>query len=192
MVFVPSHSFASSNVNAPPSASNPSSVVYPSQNELQIPAADPTIKVTFTLSVPTTVDIGINDQYLIGDEYSVTLNGNPLFTTTTVSQPGSYPSAIQTNYSGCDLATAHSDGLSVGDSTVSLVAGTYTLVIKDVSSAFFSIEQFSPAGLCLSLEPPPSFSVPQFPLGTGLIIGFMALIYIVMNMRLLPKKQVLH
>jgi hypothetical protein len=202
------HSFATVPENAPSTpgcsaSSTPIAVTYPSQTELVVCAASSStrsISVSFSLSGPgtTSVDIGVNDQFFIGDEYSVTLNGNPLFTTTSVTQPASVPPstsptpvAIQTDYSGCDLASAHTLGLSVGDATVSLAPGSYTLKITDIASSFLNLEPFSPAGFCLSLEAPPSFSVPQFPLGTSLIFGVLGVALVLMNYRFVIKRKVL-
>lgn len=197
-------------------ATSSTDAVYPGSTEynLVVDSGTPVNGATDTFTIPAgspvLVDIGVNDQYYIGDIYAVTLNGHSIFTTTPVPLPtvdtfcygtggasGTCASEqaagdiVQTGYGGCDLATAASDGLSVGDTTLLLYPGTYNITITDTSLPTTTAvdSSFSPAGVCLTLGSPPSYSTPQFPLGLAPLIGISALGLILARKRITGIKR---
>jgi hypothetical protein len=178
---------------APPNdqagAGGDQAVASPSATSVSITREHPSVTITINIEGPI-IDIGVNDQYMIGDEFTVTLDGDPLFQTSKVPQPTSNTvctelppgnlascvaeqaagQVVQTGYGGCDLATAFGAGLSWGDLTP-ILAGIHTLVITDVAPSFTNGVIDSPASLCVTLEPPPSFTTPEFPPGMGIVVG---------------------
>jgi hypothetical protein len=172
-------------------ASGDQSAFFLSTTVVSVTVANPSVSVGFLLDGLTMIDFGVNDQYQIGDEYTVTLDGDPLFQTSAVPQPSSATvcteappgdlascaaeqaagQIVQSGYGGCDLATAFGAGLSWGDSTIAVGGGHHELVITDVSPSFASGAIESPASLCVIMENPPSFTTPEFPLGTTLLLA---------------------
>jgi hypothetical protein len=181
----------------------------PSHTVVSVSRADPSVTITINIEGPV-IDIGVNDQYLIGDEYTVTLDGNPLFRTSDVPQPNSTAvcpegppgnlascaaqqaagEIVQTGYGGCDLATAFAAGLSWGDFTP-VLAGIHTIVITDVSSAFTGGSIDSPSSLCVSVEPPPSFTTPEFPLGTTALLAVAMIGFVLVRTKLTGARALL-
>jgi hypothetical protein len=162
----------------------------PSGNVLSVDTLNTSATLTFTLTQQTNVDIGVADGFQIGDYFSVTLDGNALFTTAAVPQPTSLTVCTESppgNLASCaaaqsaggivqtglgvvctgngltDLATAHAAGLSIGDRVVSLGPGPHTIVVSDIAPQFLnSFDSFAPSSFCLDLHPPPSFGIPEF------------------------------
>lgn len=197
-------------------ATNPTDATYPGSTYYTafVDSGTPTNGITDTFTIPAgspvLVDIGVNDLFYIGDIYAVTLNGLPIFTTTSVPIPTvdtfcygtggatgtcateqAAGDIVDTGYSGCDLATAASDGLSVGDTTLLLYPGTYTITITDITLPTTTAvdSSFSGAGFCLTLGAPPSYSTPQFPLGLAPLIGISALGLILARKRITGIKR---
>ncbi len=133
----------------------------------------------FTLSSSTAVDIFVGDGYLTGDQYLVSLDGSPLFTTSSV------PAGGIGGGDGCNGSADVANGLSWGDATVELAAGTHTINVTDVSTVL----NVQPAGLCLVLSPPPSFGTPQFPLGLPLLLALTMVGLVVVRKSVLPKAK---
>src|SRR5438445_814156 len=63
-------------------------VASPSQTSVSVTRDHQSVTITINIEGPV-IDIGVNDQYQIGDEFTVTLDGNPLFHTSDVPQPAS-------------------------------------------------------------------------------------------------------
>ncbi|MDA4117047.1 MAG: hypothetical protein OK455_01735 [Thaumarchaeota archaeon] len=180
-------------------------VQVPSGNVLSVDTLNTSATLTFTLSQQTKVDIGVADAFQVGDYYSATLDGNPLFTTATVPQatsltvctespPGNLASCAPAQSSGdviqtglgvlCtgdgfnDLAVAHAAGLSVGDAVVTLSAGPHTIVVSDIAPVFLnSFDSFAPSSFCLDIHSPPSFGIPEFSTGALLVAATLFLLF---------------
>lgn len=118
---------------------------------------------TFSLSSTTAVNIFVGDGFITGDQYTVSVDGNLLFTTNYISAADS---GISTSAYGCSQSEDIADGLSWGDATITLGPGTHTIVVADVSTTLNAY----PAGYCLVLAPPP-IGTPQFPLGLPVILA---------------------
>ena len=131
----------------------------------------------FTLSGPTAVDIFVGDGYLTGDQYLVSLDGSPLFTTDFVPAGGVGGS------DGCSGSYDVANGLSWGDVTVTLGEGTHVINVTDISTVL----DVQPAGFCLVLSSPPSFSTPQFPLGLPILLAVTMVGLVIVRKSFLPN-----
>lgn len=131
----------------------------------------------FTLSTTTTVDIFVGDGYLTGDQYYVSVDGAHIFTTDFV------PAGGVGGGDGCNGTYDVANGLSWGDKTVTLSAGTHVINVTDISTDL----DVQPAGFCLVLSSPPSFGTPQFPLGLPILLAVTMIGLVVVRKSVLPK-----
>lgn len=95
--------------------------------------------LTFTLAVPTTLDINVTDEYLVGDVFEVILNGTSLGTTSAVALGG------PTN--------------STGDFIVSLPAGTDSLDVEDILLSYVGLTDPYGGGTVPVYYTPAAFSI---------------------------------
>jgi len=155
--------YATSNYSGVPDAGT---VLFPStSNQVVNGAGGSNADITnFTLSTTTVVDIFVGDGYITGDQYQVSLDGAPLFTTDYISPS---LSNVQTGADGCNGTFDVQNNLSWGDKTVTLSAGTHVINVTDISSTL----DIYPAGYCLILGSPPSFGTPQFPIGLPILLA---------------------
>jgi hypothetical protein len=155
--------YASSNAGSP---LDPGPVAFPSTNPFEFvsgPGASGEDTVTFTLTSTTDVNIFVGDGYITGDQYLVTLDGSSVLTTSYIP---SSEARLTTYLDGCSQASDAASSLSWGDVSVTVGAGTHTLVIEDIST--FAAY---PAGFCLILSAATASGVPQFPLGLPLLLA---------------------
>lgn len=124
------------------------------------PGADTT---TFSLSSTTAVNVFVGDGFTTGDQYTVTVDGNLLFTTNPISQADS---GVFTSADGCSQSYDSANNLSYGDGTISLGPGAHTIVVTDISTTL----QNYPAGYCLVLSQG-AIATPQFPLGLTAVLA---------------------
>ena len=134
----------------------------------------------FTLSSTTVVDIFVGDCCITGDQYQVSVDGELLFTTDYI---GPSISGVSTGQNGCNGTADVQDNLSWGDASVTLSTGTHTINVTDISSTLADY----PAGYCLFIGSPPSFSTPQFPLGLPLLLAVTMIGLVIVRKSVLPN-----